>query len=131
MKFFFAMILLLGAQLTKARESWPPPISSPDLQKKLKSTPPRLSRKYSRGPSLIYDCVRHHWACIDLEDAQVCRKNREKALIFEKTRLPCQNFKEFPSTQNCILESYKRVSQDTFKSFCYHPKNIREFTQID
>lgn len=90
------MILLLGAQLTKARESWPPPISSPDLQKKLKSTPPRLSRKYSRGPSLIYDCVRHHWACINLEDAQVCRKNREKALILLKNQATLPKFQRIP-----------------------------------
>ena len=81
--------------------------------------PLHISKKYSRGKFLIYDCEERHYACVIGQDFSSCQEKR-KQVLFKKDRrlLPCSPLKEFASVVKCEKEQYRLQHRRRDRSFC-------------
>ncbi|MBI2521189.1 MAG: hypothetical protein HYV97_12250 [Bdellovibrio sp.] len=79
----------------------------------------RISRKYSEGEFLIYDCQSRHFACVDEASYQRCKSERKTGLDTKASRvLPCAPLKFFSKFADCTKKQYVLQHRRHNKSMC-------------
>ena len=85
----------------------------------------RISWKYLRGANLIYDCKKRHFACVNNDNFEVCKEEREESFRLNKTVLACAPLKTYKDIGECEKEQKELVAKVPSKKFCVnHRKKI-------
>lgn len=83
---------------------------------------PRLSNKWFRGPSLIYDCEKGHYACVNEVSFYRCERERQEDKEDNRADLRCTPFKTFKTQKECFEKQYTIIHNQLPKMFCINPK---------
>lgn len=83
---------------------------------------PRLSNKWFRGESLIYDCEKGHFACVNEVSFYRCQRERQEDKEENRPNMRCSPFKTFKTQKACFEEQYKIIHNQLPKIFCINPK---------
>jgi hypothetical protein len=81
----------------------------------------RLSKDYTLGQYLIYDCKRKFFACVNLASYDYCEKERQslfKLGLKKGTFTPCAPFKRFDSILDCQKEQVIQIEKTRTYPFC-------------
>jgi len=82
-----------------------------------------ISKKYRRGPYFIYDCMDRHFACIDKDSYDTCKKDRDKMIEKKAHIFPCAPIKKFEDHDACKKSHYKQMHNLVPKDFCINNVN--------
>lgn len=85
----------------------------------------RISERYFKGSTLIYDCKERHYVCVDRLSAEDCHRWRDEALRKNRFSLECAPLKEFKTNQECVQDQYQRVHDSISKAWCYNDRKLR------
>lgn len=86
-----------------------------------------ISKKWTAGPHLIYDCDARHWVCVhDLGQAQ-CEDQRLNKLASGARTLGCAPGQVFESREACWQMQQKLVQQALYPRTCLHPNARKRF----
>lgn len=81
--------------------------------------PKRISRKYSEGDFLIYDCKERHFACVDPLSYEKCENARKLGLDTKAEKvLACAPLKKFSNFYDCAKEQYALQHRRVNKAMC-------------
>jgi hypothetical protein len=84
-----------------------------------------MSWKYRRGPNLIYDCLKRHFACVNNNNFERCKEERVESFRSNHSVLSCAPLRTFEFIDQCEEEQKKLVNQIPNKNFCInHRKKI-------
>lgn len=79
----------------------------------------RIDWKYNAGKYFIYDCVREHYACVNLEGNTNCLEERNFAIEKKAKTYPCAPLAVFGDKKTCVEKQYQVLLSNAFKRFCY------------
>jgi hypothetical protein len=86
-----------------------------------------LSKKWTTGAFLIYDCDDRHWVCVhDFGQAQ-CEDLRKNKLASGARTLGCAPGQEFESREECWSVQKKLVNEALYPRTCLHPNARKRF----
>lgn len=88
-----------------------------------------ISRRYRRGPHLIYDCKDQHFACVSLESRGKCEEDREEALEKRQVELSCAPLRTFDNADLCEATQEDVMLRLVDKEFCWNlsPRALFEY----
>ena len=79
-----------------------------------------LSKKYSNGRYLVFDCYDRHYVCANIEGALSCIKKRQELLKINEPDLPCFYLKQFKTSGECQKEQLKQVELVKVHPYCFN-----------
>ncbi len=89
----------------------------------------QMSRKWSRGRFLIYDCLAQHFACVSGEGRRNCRERREFSIrLKERELLPCAPLQSFKTLDGCVEAQVKWMHNGVNENIC-SLKEVEKFQQ--
>ncbi len=85
----------------------------------------QVNLHYRAGNSLIYDCKRKYYVCVNDDGEKDCREKRTADLLNEDVfNYRCAVFKKFESKEACVLTQNKMMEKET-TAFCRKLKALK------
>ena len=84
-----------------------------------------ISKDYSRGRYLIYDCQGKFFACVNKRSFDLCDEKRNKNIDELLFILSCAPLRKFKDLQICYSEQIKQINRPQVQFFCFNPKIVR------
>ena len=91
-----------------------------DMNRKIEE--PRISNKYYRGQYFIYDCMDHHFGCVNDQSFEECGNWRKADLENRRRLLRCAPLKKFKNQKECFKQQQLQVNNPRAKLFCLNPE---------
>lgn len=79
----------------------------------------RISHDYYQGNHLIYNCSVGHFACVDEYAFDLCRNNRQRAIVKGRENLECTPFKRFATIAKCIDFQIAKINHPAGHPYCF------------
>lgn len=89
----------------------------------------QISQKYYSGATLIYDCARGSFICVDEDGVKDCEAERKAAKEKYLSNLACAVFKTFPSIKECTKYQQTKVNNPEGKKYCVHQEKKKGTTR--
>lgn len=80
-----------------------------------------ISKEYVEGKFLIYDCLKNHFACVDLNGHKRCLERREEKKRFRRGNLSCFSIYQGKTKDDCFSKQFHfifYVNSNFLATFC-------------